>query len=71
MCEREAKVTAINEMQQKYGTDTPLFEVALLELMELTEILYEYRQSINGEMDSLEDIYDSDFDEGVGFWEEA
>ena len=46
--EREAKIEAVNELYRKHGSDTPLFEVALSELVSLCGALIDYKNSRDG-----------------------
>jgi hypothetical protein len=53
--EKDVKITIINELAEKYGVDTPIFESALLEIVELGQILFPSEDS-------------GSCIKGVGFW---
>jgi len=53
--EKDVKVTIINELVEKYGVDMPIFESALLEIVELGQILFPSEET-------------GSCIKGVGFW---
>ena len=62
--EQDANVELVNGLHIKYGADTPLFEIALVELVDLCNRLLDckdYRE--DGEANSV--------GKGGGFWQEA